>query len=258
MLGDFGEVYALDWGIAKLVSTPDPLPEGGRPSISAETHGVTSTRDGTTLGTPGYMAPEQVDGAAHVNSRADVYSLGAILFELLCLEPLHARTTVAGKLSSTLEGADARASIRAPQRDVPPELEDICVKATALEPAQRFQSVGELIEAIEHFLDGDRDLEHRRRLAAEHAIAAAAAAQEALAESVEPTESRRKALREVARALAFVSRPTRRRWGPFCGCSPSRHRGCPTRPSPRFEPRRKREGRKRRRARCWATSPGSC
>ncbi len=202
MLGDFGEVYVLDWGVAKLVFSPDQAPVE-RLSVVPETHGTTRTLDGTTMGTPGYMAPEQVRAAANLDLRADVYALGAILFELVSYQPLHAQSTAEGKLLATIAGADARASVRAPQLDVAPEIDAICVRATALDPASRFQSVGELLDALERYLDGDRDLERRRHLAQEYATAARKAADDALAAAVHPTEARREALSGVGRALAL-------------------------------------------------------
>jgi serine/threonine-protein kinase len=106
-------------------------------------------------------------------------------------------------LFSTLKGASARPSQRAPRRDVPPELEEICVKATRVEPKARYQSVRELHEAVERFLDGDRDVEQRRRLAGVHAKKAEERAKEALLGGPSAEHARRKALTEVGRALAL-------------------------------------------------------
>ena len=203
MLGDFGEVYVLDWGVAKLLASVDPVSAGERLSISAETHGATQTLDGATLGTPGYISPEQMQGALDIDARADVYALGTILFELLALQPLHRSETLAGKITSTVGGADARASVRAPHLDVPPELDAICVRATALERTDRYPGAGELIDDLERFLDGDRDVEQRQRLARVHAQVATQAADDALTDAADPTAARRRALREVGRALAL-------------------------------------------------------
>lgn len=203
MLGDFGEVYVLDWGVAKLVNLPDANFAGERPSVTAASTPDARTLAGAAMGTPGYMAPEQARGVEDVDRRADVYALGAVLFELLCLEPLHPAKTFEAILLSTVNGADARPSVRAPHAEIPPELEAICVKATAVDPADRFPDVGELLDALERFLDGDRDLDQRRRAAQAHAALAAAAAEDALGQSADATGARQRALLEVGRALAL-------------------------------------------------------
>jgi serine/threonine protein kinase len=201
MLGDFGEVYVLDWGLAKLTMSPeqdDAVEEARRPPARAG-----ATLPGATLGTPGYMAPEQVRGD-RVDVRTDVYALGAILFELLAWQSLHPAAPQEAMFTSTLVGVDARPSVRAPQLDVPPELDAICVRATALEPRDRFGSARELVAAIEQFLDGDRDQQRRLQLARDHASAAANLAQRALAGgTTDAAEARSQALREVGRAIAL-------------------------------------------------------
>ncbi|HET6582835.1 MAG TPA: serine/threonine-protein kinase, partial [Nannocystaceae bacterium] len=170
MLGEYGEVYVLDWGIAKV---RDGWNETGEPRSVVPTDG-SHTSDGSVLGTLGYMPPEQLEGTSdRLDFRADIYALGAILFELLTLQQLHSATGAGGKIESTLRGADARASERAPEREVPPELEAICVRATKTVPAERHADVRALIADVERFLDGDRDLERRRQLAREHAELAA-------------------------------------------------------------------------------------
>lgn len=210
MLGDFGEVYVLDWGIAKVAGAPD-LPAGDRdPSgaappdrVAPPTHDA-QTLAGDVMGTPGYMAPEQIRGEHdRVDGRADVYALGAILYEILTLEPLHPRGGIDVVVSSTLDGADARASLRAPERDVPPELEAICVRATALEPGDRYTGARDLTDAVERFLDGDRDLERRRQMAEAHAAAALRASERARAGEGDVRAAAQEALREASAALAL-------------------------------------------------------
>jgi serine/threonine-protein kinase len=165
MLGDFGEVYVLDWGLA-LVSESEHAP------VDEPRQRLSMT--GELLGTPLYMAPEQMADPS-VGPAADVFSLGALLFELLTLQRLRDARTL-------YLPAEARPSVRAPYLDVPPELEAICVRATQTEPADRYPSVRALQEAIAGYLEGDRDTQARRELAAAHARTA----REALARADEP------------------------------------------------------------------------
>ena len=189
MLGDFGEVYVLDWGLARVVGEPEPLSvAAGVDSLAGE------TQPGAILGTPGYMSPEQVRGASDVGPASDVYALGAILFELLAGEPLHVRGSAV--LRSSLGPTDGSASQRQPERAIPPELDSLCIAALASDRAAR-PSASELAERIERYLDGDRDLERRRELAA----TSIAEAHTALASDV--VGGRARAMQAAGRALAL-------------------------------------------------------
>jgi serine/threonine-protein kinase len=156
VLGDYGEVYVLDWGVAKVTSGGDHDAELGDSGIVAPG----GTQVGASIGTPGYMAPEQILGEADVDGRADVYALGCVLFEIVAGQMLHP-TGEAGN-RSVLAGGDARPSARAPWRDVPPELDRLCVEATAGDRSARLASARALGDGVHRFLDGDRDLARRR------------------------------------------------------------------------------------------------
>jgi serine/threonine-protein kinase len=193
MLGDFGEVYVLDWGVARLVA------EHGEHSAASGTNrgDIESigeqTSDGTMLGTLGYMPPEQMRGE-RVTAAADVYALGSILFEILAAEPLHPRGHPA--VQSTLSMETDSAAKRRPERSIAPELDALCTQAVMADPSKR-PTARQLAERVQAFLDGDRDLERRRDLANEYL----AAAREALA-SGDPGR-RAESLRAAGRALAL-------------------------------------------------------
>jgi serine/threonine-protein kinase len=191
MLGDYGEVYVLDWGVARVLADTrhtGPIPKLDIESLDGE------TRTGALLGTPGYMAPEQVRGDV-VGPSADVYAIGSMLFEILAGESLHPRggSALATTISNTIELSPAR---RRPDRVVAPELEAVCVAALDQDPAAR-PTAREVADRIQRYLDGDRDVERRRQLAVDQL----GRALEALA-SGDPAR-RSEAVFRAGRALVF-------------------------------------------------------
>ena len=138
MVGPFGEVLVLDWGLAKRVGSDAGPPRRGE------------TGSGAVLGTPGFMAPEQeAGGSAAVDARADIYSLGAILESLLP------------------SPGPSPAALRA-----------VAAKAKAAEPRDRYPDVAALAGDVTRFLDGERVsvvaeslLGRARRLAFRHRLA---------------------------------------------------------------------------------------
>lgn len=136
MVGRFGEVQVMDWGIAQRVGE-FPTGEGGTPSDS----GTRLTQDGESVGTPGYMAPEQrADVKDPVDERTDVYGLGAILYRALVGE------------SARGEREERRAAV--PVHDasgcrIPFELRAVCRKAMAPEKADRYDTLADLSADLE-------------------------------------------------------------------------------------------------------------
>ncbi|HVK84268.1 MAG TPA: serine/threonine-protein kinase [Kofleriaceae bacterium] len=189
MLGNFGEVYVLDWGIAR-VTTEDGDVNPDLADIQTLDDG---TKSGALIGTPGYMAPEQIRGFKATGA-ADVYALGSILFEILAGELLHRRGEQG--IAMTLSRPQVLPSERKPDRGIPPELDQLCWSALAEQPEER-PTARQLAERVQAYLDGDRDLE-RRRVIAEEQLASARAV---LAGG--DADRRATAMRRAGRALAL-------------------------------------------------------
>ncbi|MFO0758504.1 MAG: serine/threonine-protein kinase [Byssovorax sp.] len=208
MLGDFGEVYVLDWGLAKITSEhatePASSPAIDEPPVSAPGPVVGAsgslTVAGALFGTLAYMAPEQILGqVGEPDRRADIYALGAILFEILTKTRVRRGTDLAavvreigtGKVPSPSEIAD----------EVPPELDALCLRALALDPEDRPATAREIAEEVERYLDGEQDLRLRHELAKKHAASARRRIDEAPREAKGAAQV--EALRESMKALAL-------------------------------------------------------
>jgi WD40 repeat protein/ribosomal protein S27E len=112
---------------------------------------ITVTRDGQILGTPAYMSPEQAAGKAAVDGRADVYSLGVMLYELLAGElPFRGNTRML--LHQVLH--DDPTPPRKRNDHIPRDLETVCLKALAKAPARRYATAGELAADLRRWLAG--------------------------------------------------------------------------------------------------------
>jgi hypothetical protein len=184
-LGEFGEVYVLDWGVARVV--------GDRAITQADEDTLENSNPGAPpVGTPGYASPEQVAGAP-IGPASDVYSLGAVLFEILAGEKLHPRGAAAALASVTASAAVTTPAGRRPDRGVPPELDKLCVAMLARLPAQR-PTARACADRIDAYLDGDRDVAHRRALATELVWQARRALED---------DHRDDAMRAASRALAL-------------------------------------------------------
>ncbi|HSD87766.1 MAG TPA: serine/threonine-protein kinase, partial [Kofleriaceae bacterium] len=186
MLGDYGEVYVLDWGVARVLTERNEVAR----DIDTLDEG---TQEGAILGTPGYMAPEQIR-AEPATPAVDIYALGAILFEILTGESLHPRGQEA--LASTLTMPQEAPAHRRPDRVIPPELDAICHEALASDSKLR-PSARVLADRVQAYLDGDRDLERRRALAEQHLARARDGRDRGGA------EGRATAIREAGLALAL-------------------------------------------------------
>ncbi len=174
MLGRFGEVFVMDWGLARVGETGIEDEQSGERRVSSvRDSGAELTMAGSIVGTPGYMAPEQARGAlSELDARSDVWALGAILYELLTLERAIQGEHLGAILLATAAADVVPPRVRSPRRGVSEGLEAVVMRALAAKPAERYQSVGELREAVAQELEGSREAA-RRRLAAEEKLAAA-------------------------------------------------------------------------------------
>jgi serine/threonine-protein kinase len=149
VLGDYGEVVVLDWGLAKTVGQPEA--DGADPLTVSAPGEAQATLQGEVLGTAGYMAPEQAEGRLDLLGPAtDVYGLGAILYEILT-----GQSPFAGGLTQEVLRRVAREEPLRPRQRVPATpraLEAICLKALAKQPAQRYASAADLARDLRHYL----------------------------------------------------------------------------------------------------------
>jgi PAS domain S-box-containing protein len=146
LIGDFGETYVLDWGLAKQIK-----PAGDTPAIlSGGDSDQGLTQVGQVLGTPAYIPPEQLTGAP-AGPLTDLYALGVMLYEILAGRPPHD-----GKDAMEVLLRAGKGQITPPSQlrgsAVPRGLEDICLKATSLQPAKRYQTAAELTRAVQNWL----------------------------------------------------------------------------------------------------------
>jgi serine/threonine-protein kinase len=155
MVGRFGEVFLMDWGIAKPVGAPElpPVPSAV-PSATGER--VTSTHAGSVLGTPAYMSPEQARGEP-VDARSDVYSLCVLLHEFLGLRHYLEDCRTVEAVLDGVQHAHASSPTFIANRYQPPTPADLSwyvLKGLAKEPSRRYQTVREMIERLDARDDG--------------------------------------------------------------------------------------------------------
>ena len=155
MVGDFGEVYVMDWGLAKIVDRDDTHKDSLVITDRQEDTDTMKTMSGSIVGTPAYMPPEQAKGLVEeMDERSDIYSLGALLYELLILEPPFIGNNPWEILAQVCKESPVLPSERNPWRGIPSELDSIVMKCMAPDREDRYQTIHELKDDIELFLSG--------------------------------------------------------------------------------------------------------
>jgi serine/threonine-protein kinase len=149
MVGHFGEVFLMDWGIAKPVKEADHA----RAHLDApkKPERFTTTHVGAIVGTPAYMSPEQARGEA-VDVRSDIYSLSVLLHEFLCLEHYLADQKTLESLVVAVQHERPRSPtfVASPhQSPTPADLSHFVAKGLEKDPAKRYQTVTEMIERLD-------------------------------------------------------------------------------------------------------------
>ncbi|MBW2523308.1 MAG: serine/threonine protein kinase, partial [Deltaproteobacteria bacterium] len=149
LLGPFGETVVIDWGLAKILDDDDldalPTPD------ESTTAGRYRTTDGVVMGTPHYMPPEQAAGPA-VDARADVYALGAILYQVLSGRPPYFEAEAKHVLTRLAAGPPT--SIDDVAAAAPRDLRAIVRKAMSRRAGDRYPTASEMARELERFLTG--------------------------------------------------------------------------------------------------------
>ena len=170
MVGEFGEVQVMDWGLAKLLDATEEEPIDARPVSDDAGPTALLTRDGAVAGTPAYMAPEQARGEVRtLDVRADVFAVGALLYELLTLSPPYRGASSLEVVVIAGEGAwlpipERLAADGFPLPAAPPELVAIAHHALAVDRDRRYASVAAMLADLRAYRAHVPVSVHRDRL----------------------------------------------------------------------------------------------
>ena len=165
MVGRFGEVLLMDWGLAKMLGTTDSVDESASGDrLAARTLAdATLTEDGMIKGSPAYMSPEQAFGEVDdVDERTDIFLLGATLYHMFTFHPPYESTDMVELISAAEKADFIRPGERTPGVRIPQTLENIIMKAMAPLKEDRFQTVDSMIDEIDAYLSGRRVCDRRR------------------------------------------------------------------------------------------------
>ena len=147
-MGPFGEVLLLDWGLAKVWGEGEeeaeevarlPFDKDADPSLTAQ---------GRLQGSAYYMSPEQIEESREIDHRSDIYSMGVVLYEILAGQHMVTGDDLTALLENAKNVMPPRPSELRPDRPVPEELEDICMRCIQKDPDRRIDSAAKLVAAL--------------------------------------------------------------------------------------------------------------
>ncbi|MBZ0136165.1 MAG: protein kinase [Planctomycetes bacterium] len=154
MVGRFGEVQIMDWGVAKIVGRKEDTADREVRS-DRQDDDAARTMVGSILGTPSYMSPEQARGEVNsMGPEADIFSLGVILYELLAMQTPWTAQTSAQVLDQVKNHDPESPTKRAPDRRIPPELDQLAMKCLVKAPHKRIATAEELIDNLRSWQAG--------------------------------------------------------------------------------------------------------
>lgn len=156
-LGNFGEVYLLDWGTAKVWGSMDDqtvtrYDASKLQKEEDEQQLLTLTGGGQRPGTPLYMSPEQIQGTRSIDERSDIFNVGVCMYELLAIREPFRGANIDQTFRNIIHGEVPPPSEKAPDRKIPPEADAIVMKAIEKKPRDRYQTMREMVDAIEGVL----------------------------------------------------------------------------------------------------------
>lgn len=158
MVGAFGEVQIMDWGLAKRMEHDNIEPSilDNEPPSTLSKKSAQCTTQGAVLGTPAFMSPEQALGV-QADRRSDVFSLGGILCEILTGQPPFSESTATGAMELAKAGNLNPAKGRLKQCDASPELVELALGCISEDPAERPADAGEVADQMERFLNSQQE-----------------------------------------------------------------------------------------------------
>lgn len=168
MVGAFGEVQVMDWGLAKAIGASEERP-AARPGAVAVGFDAGRSAPGSVLGTPAYLAPEQARGEASLDERCDVFGLGAILCEILTGRPPYSGRTADELYRKARAGDLEEAFRRLRASGADREVVDLALECLAPERKRRPRDAREVARRARAYLDGLEERARRSELRAARA-----------------------------------------------------------------------------------------